>query len=375
MKIAILTFHRAYNCGAMLQAWALRTVLERMGHTVEFPILNHVGETKRWRIDFVDSNKRGFSLIRSFIGRSIVNIMSFPSEDILILRYKRFRTRFLPERECLASDLDKYYDLVIVGSDQVWREDISNSEFPVFLGENLPEGIRKIAYSASYGDKPLDDKSLKRVMRAIERFSYVSVRENLAKNQLSAVVSKPIEVVADPTLLLNSNDYSALGEKVKVPKEPYLFMYTLDTPKFYVDTAREMARRLGVKCVIAPCYQYSRYGAPKGLTYSTSPDRLVALARGAKYVLAGSFHGTVMGVIFKKPFLSLREQVDEYESRPAALLNRIGCCNRLVNPTTPLDEMEALLRTGVDDEVYNKLAQFRTNSLAWLKEAVGSKMV
>ena len=243
MKIAILTFHRAYNCGAMLQAWALRTVLERMGHTVEFPILNHVGETKRWRIDFVDSNKRGFSLIRSFIGRSIVNIMSFPSEDILILRYKRFRTRFLPERECLASDLDKYYDLVIVGSDQVWREDISNSEFPVFLGENLPEGIRKIAYSASYGDKPLDDKSLKRVMRAIERFSYVSVRENLAKNQLSAVVSKPIEVVADPTLLLNSNDYSALGEKVKVPKEPYLFMYTLDTPKFYVDTAREMARR------------------------------------------------------------------------------------------------------------------------------------
>lgn len=375
MKIAILTFHRAYNCGAMLQAWALRTVLERMGHTVEFPILNHVGETKRWRIDFVDSNKRAFSLIRSFIGRSIVNIMSFPSEDILILRYKRFRTRFLPERECLASDLDKYYDLVIVGSDQVWREDISNSEFPVFLGENLPEGIRKIAYSASYGDKPLDDKSLKRVMRAIERFSYVSVRENLAKNQLSAVVSKPIEVVADPTLLLNSNDYSALGEKVKVPKEPYLFMYTLDTPKFYVDTAREMARRLGVKCVIAPCYQYSRYGAPKGLTYSISPDRLVALARGAKYVLAGSFHGTVMGVIFKKPFLSLREQVDEYESRPAALLNRIGCCNRLVNPTTPLDEMEALLRTEVDDEVYNKLAQFRTNSLAWLKEAVGSKMV
>ena len=82
-----------------------------------------------------------------------------------------------------------------------------------------------------------------------------------------------------------------------------------------------------------------------------------------------------MGVIFKKPFLSLREQVDEYESRPAALLNRIGCCNRLVNPTTPLDEMEALLRTEVDDEVYNKLAQFRTNSLAWLKEAVGSKMV
>lgn len=370
MKIAILTFHRAYNCGAMLQAWALRTVLERMGHEVEFPILNHVGETKRWKLSLVDRNKTGFTLIRSILGRSLINFMSFPNEDILMSRYRRFRNNFLPERDCLVSDLNKYYDLVVVGSDQVWRESLSLSEFPVFLSESVPEGIRKIAYSASYGDKPLDDKSLKRVMRAIERFSYVSVRENLAKNQLSAEASKPIEVVADPTLLLNSNDYSALGEKVKVPKEPYLFMYTLTAQKFYVDSAKEMARRLGVKCVIAPCYQYSRFGAPKGLTYSISPDRLVALARGAKYVLAGSFHGTVMGILFKKPFLSLREQVDEYESRPAALLNRIGCSNRLVNPTTSLDEMEALLRTEVDEEVYNRLDQFRSDSLVWLKEAL-----
>ena len=31
MRIAIITFHRAYNCRTMLQAWALKTVLERMG--------------------------------------------------------------------------------------------------------------------------------------------------------------------------------------------------------------------------------------------------------------------------------------------------------------------------------------------------------
>ena len=74
--------------------------------------------------------------------------------------------------------------------------------------------------------------------------------------------------------------------------------------------------------------------------------------------------------MFNKPFLSLREQVDEYESRPAALLNRIGCSNRLVNPTTSLDEMEALLRTDVGEEAYNRLDQFRSDSLVWLKEAL-----
>ena len=83
MRIAILTFHRAYNCGAMLQAWALKTVLERMGHVVEFPICNHVGETRRWLYDWVNKEKHGIQLIRSLLGRTFVNGMSIPAEDIL----------------------------------------------------------------------------------------------------------------------------------------------------------------------------------------------------------------------------------------------------------------------------------------------------
>ena len=36
MKIGILTFHRAHNYGAMLQAYALHKVLSDKGHNVEF---------------------------------------------------------------------------------------------------------------------------------------------------------------------------------------------------------------------------------------------------------------------------------------------------------------------------------------------------
>ena len=35
MKIGILTFHRAHNFGAFLQAFALKTFLEEKGHEVE----------------------------------------------------------------------------------------------------------------------------------------------------------------------------------------------------------------------------------------------------------------------------------------------------------------------------------------------------
>ena len=36
MRIGILTFHYALNQGAVLQAYALQTYLERLGHQVEF---------------------------------------------------------------------------------------------------------------------------------------------------------------------------------------------------------------------------------------------------------------------------------------------------------------------------------------------------
>lgn len=371
MRIAIVTFHRAYNCGAMLQAWALKTVLERMGHTVEFPVCNHVGEVMRWKYEWINSDKRGLQFIRSFFGRFLLNALSVPNEDILRYRYRRFRKSYLPERVCSPAEFDKYYDLVVIGSDQVWSIKHTQSEAPLFFAESITDCVRKIAYAASYGDKPLDDDSVKRVSSSLDRFSHISVREPLAQKQLSGLTSRKIDVTLDPTLLLTAKDYDDIAHKGNVIRDSYLFMYTLSTAPFFINTARELARRLGVKCVVAPCYQYTRYGAAKGLTYSISPDRLVGLASGAKYVLAGSFHGTVMGLMFHKPFLSLRAQVDEYESRPAALLNALECSNRLANPNTSMSDMEAMLRCEVPQSAYDLLEAKRNVSLQWLGNAVG----
>ena len=366
VRIAIITFHRAYNCGAMLQAWALKTVLERMGHAVEFPACNHVGEEKRWQYGWINRDKHGIQVLRSLLGRFLLNALSVPCEDILRMRYRHFRKAHLPERACVPSDFGKYYDLLIIGSDQVWSARHSQAESPLFFAENLPTCIRKIAYAASYGDKPLDDDSIRRVAASLNRFSHVSVREPLAQKQLSSLSSRRIDVALDPTLLLTAKDYDEIAYSGKSPREPYLFMYTLSTEPFFVGTAKKLADRFGVKCIIAPCYQYTRYGAVKGLTYSISPDRLVGLARGARYVLAGSFHGTVMGLMFNKPFLSLRAQVDEYESRPAALLNMLGCSDRLVNPTTSINDMEEMLRCEVPKSAYDLLEMKRNESLQWL---------
>lgn len=378
MRIGILTFHRAYNCGAMLQAWALKKTLERMGHVAEFPACNHVGEdAKRFRfVEWHNREKKGLQWIRSVVGRAFINIRSLlynlgsiPSEDILRLRYKVFRKKFLPERCCTPSSFDNLYDLLVFGSDQIWHPKIADDSVPLFLREVGDSKVRAISYAASYGDKPLDGKVLDRVVSALERFDKISVRERLAKDQLLSMSNKEITEVLDPTLLLQASDYDEIADG-KVPNEPYLFLYMVAMDSAFMDIAKSLAKRLGVKCIIAPCYQYSRWKAPKGLTYSVSPDRMVQYARNAKYVLASSFHGTVMGVIFNKPLLSLRAQVDQYESRPASLLRKLGMTNRLVNPTTSLDEMERLLREPLPDYSV-ALERECAASLDWLKKAIG----
>ena len=111
MRIAILTYHRAYNCGAMLQAWALKTVLERMGHTVEFPICNHVGEYSRW----MNVIPRNVSLVKKayVLGLSpMIYAGSFGVASKSISGFVKFREKYLPERVTSPKELDKYYDLL-----------------------------------------------------------------------------------------------------------------------------------------------------------------------------------------------------------------------------------------------------------------------
>lgn len=368
MRIAILTYHRAYNCGAMLQAWALKTVLERMGHIVEFPILNHVGELGRWPLKWVHWRMNPFRVLLSFARRSLYNLSSIPSEDVLRFRFRRFRERYLPERHCGCRDLAKHYDSIVIGSDQVWSEAHSGRFAPVFFAESLPTSIPVIGYAVSYGDHALPEGKLARIAAAYSRFQAVSARERIVQKQMEDIGCGKPDITLDPTLLLFKTDYLHFSGSVNAPSKPFLFMYTLSTRPFFVETARSIAKRLGVQAIIAPMYQRTRVDAPHGLTYGISPDRLVSYISKAKYVLAGSFHGTALSVVMGKPFLSLREEAENPDSpsRPGTLLKLLSCEERLVTPETSIVEMIARLTAPMPE--IHALYEAKETSLLWLQK-------
>lgn len=369
MKIGILTFHRAYNCGAMLQAWALKTVLERMGHVVSFPKCNRVGETTRWQ-PWYRQGSRGVGLVRSFCYRSLVNLLSIGADGLSQKRYRDFRHRYLPEDDFQRNRIGDSYDLLVFGSDQIWRPALcTEEERDVFFLRGFGDGVKKITYAASYDDKPLMGADAEMLRVAAGKFDMISVRERLVADQLKALTNKDYPVVLDPTLLLTSEDYQTVKSNDR-PSGDYLFVYVLFATPFIVKTAREVAKRMGLKLILTPVYQYSRFGAPLGLTYGISPDRLVSYIENARYVMSYSFHGTVFSLLFKKNFVDLRPIVDKFETRTASLLRQLDIQDRIANPETSIDDIVKMLRTDLPYDYMDRLAVLRRQSAEWLRNAV-----
>lgn len=368
MRIAILTYHRAYNCGAMLQAWALKTVLERMGHKVEFPSCNRVGFTPRLKPIVPKDGALKRKLMMMCLS-PLIHLLSIGVADISRLRYNGFRRKYLPERACLPRDFASFYDLVVVGSDQVWSERHSLGDTDLFLGTNVDATIPYISYAASYGDKYLNDEAAKKLASSLGRYSALSARENIVRDQMASYGVKNIEVVADPTLLLGNEDYAKIAIDPEID-EDYLYCYSVSMSKRMEQKVHGIAKKLGVRAVITPGYQYSRFKAQKGITYGVSPERLVGYVKNAKYVVALSFHGTAVAIALGKPVLSLREEKDAFESRPASLLNRLGIGDRVVSVDMDIDEMAKRLTSVYPSGMQQKLEYFRASSISWLRGAI-----
>lgn len=373
MRIGILTFHRALNCGAALQAWALQTVLERLGHTVEFPNCQNVGAPGPRFGRFEDFFSPGFKgWLHGWKDSLLANLKSIPCEDIRRARFRRFSASFLHCVDLGPNEFLGHYDLLVIGSDQVWSAYHCGTDAPLFFGENLPEAVRKISYAASCGDRQPSGTDLTRVLAAVSRCDKVSVREKGSAAFLSERCDKPVEDVLDPTLLLKAEDYQPLYADFTPPQRPYLYMYTLYPFPSFVNLARRLAAELEVDCVITPMDAASPHGHPKGLELGVSPDRMVGYIAAAKYVIAASFHGTALSTIFRKPFLSLRKNQDSiFESRPANLLALSGNLDRLVTPQTEYAQLLAAIKTDYHEK--GDLSVARERSLKWLSTAVGKE--
>ena len=187
-RVAILTlFYRNYNYGGVLQGYALKKTIEKeSGNTVD--ILRYKDGKNPIYSNVIEQSKQyGFKAFFSKIFEKILEKCSFIINRKIGTRFAKF-DQFIDE--CVNKDGVEYtddnisetlekYDTYISGSDQVWNPNCIRNGF---LQAFVPENKIKVSYAASIGRSRLSDKELSIMAPQIEKFDYISVRENTAKN-------------------------------------------------------------------------------------------------------------------------------------------------------------------------------------------------
>lgn len=362
MKIGIITLPLHTNYGGILQAWALQTVLERMGHEVEYieyeqkkhclPIkIRYLVYAKRLiRKIFTRSRERIF--LENYYNRTnhVVrqNTDKFIGNHIHIRYIKSFNDVHVGD-----------YSALIVGSDQVWRngEKRERTDFSVFLDFAESWNINKLSYASSFGgDKwTYSPESTAKIANLLKTFNAVSVREESAVKILKDNVRVEARHVLDPTMLLSMDDYmdiikqsnthSSAGDLMcyilDEKPETTTFINRIESEKGYI-SFRSNSK---VEDIMAPLKD--RIQPPLEQWLKGFED--------AKLIITDSFHACVFSILFNKPFICLgngKRGMSRFES----LFSLIDQPYRLVKDLDRVDERcycrpDAILSTSRDNSL------------------------
>ena len=192
-KIGIVTFHRPYNYGADLQAYALQKKLQTMGYDVK--IIDYRNKNIEETTKVVKTNFKGMNL-KQIVKTCIANV-GFLNKNILRKReFKKFQEQNYELSNIYKSKNEleegkEVFDIYISGSDQIWNPEITKGIDDVYTLNLDIKNIKRISYASSLGNVKLDSCK-KELISRLKKYDFLSVREKAAQELLKEEINKKI---------------------------------------------------------------------------------------------------------------------------------------------------------------------------------------
>ncbi len=311
MNIAIITHPALTNYGGILQAYALQTSLQRLGHKVkkvELPI--------HYNFPRMSIGHRIASICKQCLKKYIAR-QSHVIIDLYGYGYKKSKEAIVHTRSfvnehinlLIINNLDETkgkFDCFVSGSDQVWRY-YGNEEslLHYYLDFTKEDNVKRISYAISFGkDTAGYPQALQEKCKTLaKKFDAISVREDsgidICRNELNVNAVK----VLDPTLLLSSADYIALLDKEIAPKH-HIACYILDESKEKAEIIKTASKTFGlpIKFLNAQSDNPNEYFDWR---VQPSVESWLEGIATSDCVITDSFHGCVFSIIFNKPFWAI----------------------------------------------------------------------
>lgn len=330
MKIGVITIPIFENYGGILQAYALQSVLNKMGHDVTL------------LVDYKAIKYKPFYLWPLvLISRLFVRyIKQDTTVHIFHEKWAKMQHDFLTQHQTLfikeniritqltnIKDVSKLnLSAIVVGSDQVWRPKYVNpidKYFLSFLSKNSK--IKRIAYAVSFGTKEWEysRQQTKRCAKLAQKFDCISVREKSGIELCRRYLKVTALFVLDPTLLLNKEDYiSLLPNLEQEVNYRTIFTYILDKSEEKDEFINEIKTKLKL---IQTNIDFNDKSRP----YCSVENWLMNFYQ-AQFIVTDSFHGCVFSIIFNKPFLVINNP-QRGQERFESLLSTFDLKDRLID--------------------------------------------
>ncbi|OUP32152.1 polysaccharide pyruvyl transferase family protein [Bacteroides sp. An19] len=318
MKIGILTFHRALNYGAVLQAYALQDYLRKQG--LDAKIIDY-------RQPFIESQYACFSIRRCLSKNPLIFIYHIMREILNLnnrigkkRHFRNFSKKYLrvTSKVFHKDEIPQDMDLYLHGSDQIWNAKLTGGYDLVYFGKYPTKHGLKASYAASMENREYTKSDGKIISEGLAFLDVISVREKGLIKLLKPYTEKNIVQVVDPTLLTDRVTWDAIVSSVQ-EEEEYIFIYVvgIQNNQKVRCLATKVANRLGVKKII-DCKE-------KGL----SPEEFVSYIKNAKFIITDSFHATVFSIIYHRDFYTVASNLGS-DLRFTSLLDSIGLEDRVV---------------------------------------------
>ena len=331
-KVGIMSMQRIANYGSFLQAYALKTMIEKLGHNVQFvdyhvypPVIQDTSES---------TNK----LTRLFKkGLEAFTFHAPLQHKLAFIKYKKnYARKYLP----LLGITDNYnyqpeLDYLVIGSDEVFNciQKNTNVGFSPELFGAGNHADKVITYAASFGNTTLSKlqqyKKDDEVASYLKEISAISVRDNNSGKIVQDLTGRVPEYNLDPVLA-----YDYINECKEIPSleasERYLILYAYSgrITDAEADWIASYAKRKSLKV-------YAIGGVQKCADrfIDCSPFDVLAYFKGTEEVITDTFHGSIFSTIAHKPFTTIirKSLGNSYgnEEKLSDLLRRLGLESRM----------------------------------------------
>lgn len=356
MKTGIVTWFKHQNYGTVLQAYALQKYIkENFG---ECELINYMPPKA------IKDKIKIKNIIRKL--KELTDKKGHDEIEYEKSKKKKF-TEFIQDNISLSKEkirnikeLNNYYDIFICGSDQIWNK-YNKYYYLKFVKDNK----LKASYAPSFGRSEIGEDNKKR-KQAILRLNCISTREDEGKEIIKKMTGKDVEVVVDPTLLLEKEEWSKMASENIVDGE-YIICYLLGNKKENIENCYKIAKVLNKKIYFIPI-NYEQYKSKDYLQTAIGPSEFLGLVKNASFVCTDSFHGLIFSIIFQKQYICLKRFNDNdkisQNSRIYSISKKLNLEDRILNDKNMIDE---LVKSKIE---YGQVTEYKEKYVKKSKEYI-----